>query len=197
MVLILDLVLASLLRWSWGGGGSDDGGGGVPAAPSRHDFFCYVLASLVWIPDSDRFLLSLGRRWLLLLRRHNDGSRLVHGLAGVEGRSVGIGEFSRTWAWIKGSWSWWLHRILLGWPDIRGATVTILWDTVLGALRHRVGHWQVVHHHDVLVGLVHGSRGLRSRTDGGAAVLDGGSWRLDLRPLKKLVMGRSRPRCKR
>lgn len=67
-----------------------------------------------------------------------------------------------------------------------------LWDTVLGALRHRVGHWQVVHHHDVLVGLVHGSRGLRSGTDGGAAVLDGGSWRLDLRPLKKLGEGRER-----
>lgn len=67
-----------------------------------------------------------------------------------------------------------------------------LWDTVLGALRHGVGHWQVVHHHDVLVGLVHGSRGLRSGTDGGAAVLDGGSWRLDLRPLKKLGEGKER-----
>lgn len=41
------------LRWSRGGGWSDDGRGGVPAAPSRHDFFCYVFASLVWIPDSD------------------------------------------------------------------------------------------------------------------------------------------------
>lgn len=40
--------------------------------------------------------------------------------------TVGIGEFSRTWAWIEGSWSWWLHRILLGWPNVWGATVTIL-----------------------------------------------------------------------
>lgn len=50
----------------------------------------------------------------------------------------------------------------------------------------------MVHHHDVLVGLVHGSRGLCSGTDGGAAVLDGGSWRLNLRPLKKLGEGRER-----
>lgn len=50
----------------------------------------------------------------------------------------------------------------------------------------------MVHHHDVLVGLVHSSRGLRSGTDGGAAVLDGGSRRLDLRPLKKLGEGRER-----
>lgn len=40
--------------------------------------------------------------------------------------TVGIGEFSRTWAWVEGSWSWGLHRILLRWPNVWGATVTIL-----------------------------------------------------------------------
>ena len=67
-----------------------------------------------------------------------------------------------------------------------------LWYTVLGALRHRVGHWQMINHHDVLVGLIHRSRRLRTRTDGRAAVLDGSSWRLYLRPLKKLGQGRER-----
>lgn len=50
----------------------------------------------------------------------------------------------------------------------------------------------MINHHDVLVGLIHRRGGLRTRTDGRAAVLDGGSWRLDLRPLKKLGQGRER-----
>lgn len=65
-------------------------------------------------------------------------------------------------------------------------------DTVLGALRHRVGHRQVIDHHDVLVGLIDRSGRLRPGTDGRAAVLDGGSGRLYLRPLKKLEQGRER-----
>lgn len=63
-------------------------------------------------------------------------------------------------------------------------------NAVLGALRHGVGHGQVIDHHDVLVGLVHRGGRLRAGTDGGAAVLEGGSRRLDLRPLEKLRRGR-------
>lgn len=67
-----------------------------------------------------------------------------------------------------------------------------LWYTVLRALRHRVGHWKMINHHDVLVGLIYRSWRLRTRTDGRAAVLDGSSWRLYLRPLKKLGQGREK-----
>lgn len=61
-----------------------------------------------------------------------------------------------------------------------------LWDTVLRPLGHWVGHGQVVHHHDVLVGLVHCRGRLRPRADRRTAVGDGSSRRLYLRPLKKL-----------
>lgn len=44
----------------------------------------------------------------------------------------------------------------------------------------------MVNHHDVLVGLVHGSGSLCTRTNGRTAVWDGRSGRLDLRPLEKL-----------
>lgn len=44
----------------------------------------------------------------------------------------------------------------------------------------------MVNHHDVLVGLVHGSGSLGTRTNGRTAVWDGRSGRLDLRPLEKL-----------
>lgn len=44
----------------------------------------------------------------------------------------------------------------------------------------------MVNHHDVLVGLVHGSGSLCTRTNGRTAVWDGCSRRLDLRPLEKL-----------
>lgn len=64
-------------------------------------------------------------------------------------------------------------------------------DTVLRALRHRIGHRKVVHHHDVLIGLIHSGWRLRSGADGRATVLEcGGSWRLNLRPLKKLEKGK-------
>lgn len=69
-----------------------------------------------------------------------------------------------------------------------------LWYTVLGGLRHGIRHRQVINHHDVLVGLIHCGWCLCTRTDGRAAVLDGSSWRLDLRPLKKLGQGRERGR---
>lgn len=50
----------------------------------------------------------------------------------------------------------------------------------------------MIDHHDVLVGLIDCSGRLRPGTDGRAAVLDGGSGRLYLRPLKKLEQGRER-----
>lgn len=82
--------------------------------------------------------------------------------------------------------------------------MAVLWYTVLRTLGNRVWHRQMVNHHDVLVGLVHGSGSLCTRTNGRTAVWDGCSRRLDLRPLEKLdgsesslMMGRSRPRCKR
>lgn len=61
-----------------------------------------------------------------------------------------------------------------------------LWDAVLGPLRHRIGHREVVDHHDVLIGLIDRRGGLCARAEGGAAVLDRGSRGLDLRPLEKL-----------
>lgn len=70
---VLGDLAGQLLRWSRCGGGSHDGRRGVPAAPSRHYFFRYIFASLVWIPDSDRFFLSFSRWRLLLLCRHYDG----------------------------------------------------------------------------------------------------------------------------
>lgn len=77
------------------------------------------------------------------------------------------------------------HRLLLSFLSV-WKTCFYLWYTVLGALRHRIRHWQMINHHDVLVGLIHCSRCLCTRTDGRAAVLDGSSRRLYLRPLKKL-----------
>lgn len=75
--------------------------------------------------------------------------------------------------------------------------MSILGDTVLGALRHGVRHGQVIHHHNVLVGLVDGGGGgLCARSDGGVVVLYGGTWRLELWPLEKLVMCWSRSSCK-
>jgi hypothetical protein len=53
-------------------------------------------------------------------------------------------------------------------------------------LGHGVRHGQMVNHHDVLVGLIHGGGGLHTGTDGRTAVWDGSSGRLDLRPLEKL-----------
>lgn len=50
----------------------------------------------------------------------------------------------------------------------------------------------MIDHHDVLVGLIDRSGRLCPGTDGRAAVLDGGSGRLYLRPLKKLEQGRER-----
>lgn len=44
----------------------------------------------------------------------------------------------------------------------------------------------MINHHDVLVGLIDRSGRLRTGTDGRAAVLDGRSGRLYLRPLEKL-----------
>lgn len=75
--------------------------------------------------------------------------------------------------------------------------MAVLWYAVLMPLGHGVRHGQMVNHHDVLVGLIHGGGGLHTGTDGRTAVWDGSSGRLDLRPLEKLMMGRSRPRCKR
>lgn len=75
--------------------------------------------------------------------------------------------------------------------------MTVLWYTVLRALRHWVRHGQMVNHHDVLIGLVHCGGRLCTRANGRTAVRDGSSRRLYLRPLEKLMMGRSRPRCKR
>lgn len=67
--------------------------------------------------------------------------------------------------------------------------MAVLWYTVLRPLGHGVRHGQMVNHHDVLIGLIHGSGGLRSRTNGRAAVRDGGSRRLYLRPLEKRRTG--------
>lgn len=82
--------------------------------------------------------------------------------------------------------------------------MAVLWYAVLRPLGHWVWHRQMVNHHDVLIGLIHGGGGLRTRTEGRTAVWDGRSGRLDLRPLEKLdgsesslMMSRSRPRCKR
>lgn len=75
--------------------------------------------------------------------------------------------------------------------------MAVLWYTVLRPLGHGVRHRQMVNHHDVLIGLIHGSGSLCTRTNGRTAVWDGSSGRLELRPLEKLMMGRSRPRCKR
>lgn len=66
---------------------------------------------------------------------------------------------------------------------------TYLWDTVLRPLGHWVGHGQMVNHHDVLIGLIHCSGRLCTRTNGRTAVRDGGSRRLYLRPLEKLRRG--------
>jgi len=47
----------------------------------------------------------------------------------------------------------------------------------------------MVNHHDVLIGLIHCSGCLCTRTNGRTAVRDGSSRRLYLRPLKKLRRG--------
>lgn len=64
--------------------------------------------------------------------------------------------------------------------------MAVLWYAVLMPLGHGVRHGQMVNHHDVLVGLIHGGGGLHTGTDGRTAVWDGSSGRLDLRPLEKL-----------
>lgn len=64
-----------------------------------------------------------------------------------------------------------------------------LWYTVLRPLGHWVWHRQMVNHHDVLIGLIHGGRRLCTRTNGRTAVWNGSSGRLDLRPLEKLGYG--------
>lgn len=132
-----------------------------------------------------------------MLRRHYDRCRLIHWLTWVKRRSICIGEVPWSWSRIKRTWSRWLNWILLWGPNIRRTTMTVLWYTVLRTLGHWVRHGQMVNHHDVLIGLIHCSGGLCTRTNGRTAVWDGGSRRLYLRPLEKLMMGRSRPRCKR
>jgi len=47
----------------------------------------------------------------------------------------------------------------------------------------------MVNHHDVLIGLIHCSGCLCTGSNGRAAVRDGGSGRLYLRPLEKLRRG--------
>ena len=66
--------------------------------------------------------------------------------------------------------------------------MAVLWYAVLMPLGHGVRHGQMVNHHDVLVGLIHGGGGLHTGTDGRTAVWDGSSGRLDLRPLEKNVV---------
>lgn len=64
--------------------------------------------------------------------------------------------------------------------------ILYLWYTVLRTLGHWVRHGQMVNHHDVLIGLIHCSGCLCTRTNGRTAVRDGSSRRLYLRPLEKL-----------
>lgn len=88
--------------------------------------------------------------------------------------------------------------ILLWRSYIRGGAVSILWYTVLRTLRHCIWHRDgMVDHHDVLVGLIDGGGCLRTCSDGGVTILYGGTLRLDLWPLEKLVMSRPRSSCKR
>ena len=86
---------------------------------------------------------------------------------------------------------WWESELIPTLPPRDGMALrdTYLWDTVLRPLGHWVGHGQMVNHHDVLIGLIHCSGRLCTRTNGRTAVRDGGSRRLYLRPLEKLRRG--------
>lgn len=185
---VLRDLAGQLLRRSRCGRGSSYGWSRISAATSRHNLLCYVFTSLVWIPNSYSFFLSLGWR-RLLLRRHYDRCGLIHWLTWVKRRSISIGEVPRSWSRIKRTWPRWLNWILLWGPNIRRATMTVLWNTVLRPLGHWVRHGQMVNHHDVLISLVHCSGCLCTRTNGWTAVRDGSSRRLYLRPLEKRRTG--------
>lgn len=75
------------LRWSRCGSGSHNGRRRVPAAPARHDFFCDIFASLVWIPDSD---LRCGTERIPVTRCPGKGERAEWNAAELCRRRSGL-----------------------------------------------------------------------------------------------------------
>lgn len=100
-------------------------GCGGSAGP-RHDLFCDILPSLVWVSNSDSFPFPLRSNlgWLVHQNwgRSHTSRKLLHTLGWVIGSSIGP-KLGRACTWIE-AWGSWLHRVLLCWDNICGTPLS-------------------------------------------------------------------------